>query len=272
MSSQPRSYKGIKPPSGGIVVRPPAPNAGLRAKYAAKMKKLNERMTASVQWWISSTYRARESEVVGDASPAAEAMKEIARLARQWGYEYGQQAASIAKWFVSTADTTTTSSLFSSLRQAVPTVKPKMTRRTQNILTAMTTENVGLIKSIPSKYFEQIEGAVMRAMANGRDLETLKKEILALGESTDKRAEFIARDQVNKATSVINRARQRDLGITKAVWMHMRGGKHPRHSHVEADGKEFELAKGMYLDGKWIQPGEEPNCGCQAGPVLPEFG
>ncbi|MNY47535.1 Phage Mu protein F like protein [compost metagenome] len=94
---------------------------------------------------------------------------------------------------------------------------------------------------------------------------------MALGESTDKRAEFIARDQTNKATSVINRARQRDLGITKAVWMHMRGGKHPRESHVDADGEEFDLDKGMFLDGKWIQPGEEPNCGCQAGPVIPEF-
>ncbi|MNC69704.1 hypothetical protein D3C75_1204270 [compost metagenome] len=70
---------------------------------------------------------------------------------------------------------------------------------------------------------------------------------------------------------MINRARQQDLGITKAVWMHMRGGKHPRQSHVDADGEEFELAKGMYLDGKWIQPGEEPNCGCIAAPILPEF-
>lgn len=268
---KPKTFRGIKPPSGGIVVRPPATNAGLQAKYAGKMKRLNERMTASVMWWISSTYRARESEVVGDASPATEAVKEITRLSRQWGFEYGQQASSVAEWFVSTADKTTTSSLFSSLRQVIPTVKPKMTRRTQNILTAMTKENVGLIKSIPSKYFEQIEGAVMRAMTNGRDLESLKKDILALGHSTDKRAEFIARDQASKATSVINRARQRDLGITKAVWMHMRGGKEPRASHVHADGKEFDLDKGMYLDGKWIQPGEEPNCGCQAGPVIPEF-
>ena len=267
----PKSFRSLKPKSGRIVVRPPAPNAGLRANYAAKMKRLNERMSASVLWWIGSMYRARESEIVGDASPAAEAKKEIARLARQWEYEYDDEAEAIADWFVNTADRATTASLFSSLRQSVPTVKPKMTRRTRNILTAMTQENVGLIKSIPAKYFEQIQGSVMRAMTNGRDLETLKKEIMALGESTDTRAEFIARDQANKATSVINRARQQDLGITRAVWMHMRGGKHPRASHVAADGEEFELAKGMLIDGAWIQPGEEPNCGCIAAPILPGF-
>lgn len=250
-------------------MRPPVPNAGLRAKYAAKIKRLNERMTASVLWWIGAVYRARESEIVGDASPAAEAQKELARLMREWGAKYNEEAETIAEWFVSTANTSTTSSLFSSVRGVVPTVKPQMTRRTQNILTAMTQENVGLIKSIPSKYFEQIQGSVMRSMSSGRDLATLKKEIVAIGESTDSRADLIARDQANKATSVINRARQKDLGITKAVWMHMRGGKHPRESHVAADSEEFDLSKGMLIDGEWIQPGEEINCGCVAAPIIP---
>ena len=216
-------------------------------------------------------YRSRESEVVGDISPTAEAEKTLYELLRRWGARYDDEAKSIANWFVKTADVTTTTSLFNSLKQVVPTVKPKTSRRTQNILSALTKDNVSLIKSIPTKYFEQVHGSVMRAMATGRDLESLKKDILSIGATTDKRADLIARDQANKATSVINRARQQDLGITKAVWLHMRGGKEPRQSHVAADGEEFDLSKGMFLDGKWIQPGEEINCGCIAAPIVPGF-
>ncbi|MFJ7315262.1 phage minor head protein [Pseudomonas sp. NPDC098747] len=246
-------------------------NAALKSRYAQKLKQLNQGMFTSVEWWLTAMYRGRESEVVGDASPAAEAQKLLSKLTRKWKGFYGDRAEGLAKWFINTADTTTTSSLFSSLKEFMPTVKPQMSRRTQNTLTAMTKENVGLIKSIPSKYFEQIEGAVMRAMSNGRDLEALKKDLLSIGGVTDKRADFIARDQANKAASVINRSRQLDLGIKKALWVHTHASKEPRASHLAASGKEFDLEKGMFIDGEWIQPGEEINCTCMAAPVIPGF-
>ncbi|MFO5701646.1 phage head morphogenesis protein, partial [Klebsiella pneumoniae] len=40
-------------------------------------------------------------------------------------------------------------------------------------------------------------------------------------------------------------------------------------STVKAAGKVFELSKGMYLDGKWVMPGEEINCRCTWSPVIP---
>ncbi|HHN9167526.1 TPA: phage head morphogenesis protein, partial [Escherichia coli] len=46
-------------------------------------------------------------------------------------------------------------------------------------------------------------------------------------------------------------------------------GKQPRPSHVKADGKEFDLDKGLYLDGEWVLPGEAINCRCTWSPVIP---
>ncbi|ELV4297825.1 phage head morphogenesis protein, partial [Salmonella enterica] len=79
---------------------------------------------------------------------------------------------------------------------------------------------------------------------------------------TRRRAALIARDQNNKATSVMQSARQRSVGITEGIWRHSRAGKTWRPSHVKANGKRFDLRKGMFLDGKWVLPGEEINCKC----------
>ena len=138
-----------------------------------------------------------------------------------------------------------------------------------NALQATIAENVGLIRSIPEKYFTEVEGLVMRSVARGRDLSYLTDELQKRYGITRRRAALIARDQNNKATSVMQAARQQSLGITQGVWRHSHAGKEPRPSHVKADGKVFELSKGMYLDGKWVMPGEEINCRCTWSPVIP---
>lgn len=52
------------------------------------------------------------------------------------------------------------------------------------------------------------------------------------------RAVLIARDQNAKATSVITKVRQREIGVTTAIWKHSHAGKVPR-PHVAADGQEY---------------------------------
>jgi uncharacterized protein with gpF-like domain len=61
------------------------------------------------------------------------------------------------------------------------------------------------------------------------------------------------------------------LGITQAIWQHSHAGKKPRPSHVKADGKTFDIEKGMYLDGKWVQPAEEYNCRCTSRAIIEGF-
>jgi uncharacterized protein with gpF-like domain len=65
--------------------------------------------------------------------------------------------------------------------------------------------------------------------------------------------------------------RQKELGITKAIWVHSGGGKHPRPEHVAFSGKEYDVEKGAYLEGKWTWPGFEINCRCTSRSVIPGF-
>jgi len=62
------------------------------------------------------------------------------------------------------------------------------------------------------------------------------REIERVGGVATGAPERIARDQVSKATSALNAARMKGLGIRKFEWIHSGGGKEPRKLHEEMSG------------------------------------
>ncbi|WP_096978826.1 phage head morphogenesis protein [Escherichia coli] len=226
-------------------------------------------MQRSVVWWLTANYRASGAGVAMDASPAVMMRNAIRKLARRWTKSFDSIAQKLAERFADNALKNADVSLYNALENAGFTVEFRMTAPMKNALQAAITENVGLIRSIPEKYFTEVEGLVMRSVARGRDLGYLTDELQKRYGITRRRAALIARDQNNKATSVMQAARQRSLGITQGIWRHSHAGKTPRISHLKADGETFDLSKGMYLDGKWVMPGEEINCRCTWSPVIP---
>ena len=97
----------------------------------------------------------------------------------------------------------------------------------------MVIENVNLIKSIPEKYFTELTTVIMQSITRGRDLKYLKDEIKKRYGVVERRAALIARDQNNKATSIITHTEYEELGITEAIWKHNPGNSEPRHEHVK---------------------------------------
>lgn len=155
------------------------------------------------------------------------------------------------------------------------TVEFQMTPAMRDILGATVNQNVTLIKSIPAQYFEQVEGLVMRSVQTGRDLGSLAKELEARHGVTRRRAALIARTQNNMASAAMNKARQIEVGIAEAVWVHSAAGREPRPTHAKA-GRErvtYNVSEGWYdpHEGRHIQPGELINCRCFSRPVLKGF-
>lgn len=229
-------------------------------------------MQKSVVYWLSANYKASGAAVVMDASPAVFMRDAMRKLARRWTKSFDSIAQKLSERFAGDTLKNADVSLHNALDTAGFTVEFKMTAPMNNALQATITENVGMIRSIPEKYFTQVEGLVMRSVARGRDLSYLTDELEKRYGITRRRAARIARDQNNKATSVMQAARQQSLGITEGIWRHSHAGKKPRPSHVKADGQRFDLSKGLFLDGKWVMPGEEIECKCTWSPVIPGLG
>lgn len=245
------------------------PNAGVEAWYRRQLDNQVREMQKSVVYWLTANYKASGAAVAMDASPAVFMRDAMRKLAKRWEKSFDDIAQKLADRFATDAMKNTDVSLGSALKDAGFTVEFKMTSQMNNALQATISENVGLIRSIPEKYFTEVEGMVMRSVARGRDLGYLTEELQKRYGITRRRAVTIARDQNNKATSVMQSARQKALGITRGIWRHSHAGKEPRQSHVKVDGKVFELDKGLLLDGKWVMPGEEINCRCTWSPIIP---
>lgn len=211
--------------------------------------------------------------MAADDSPARTMRDAITKLRRRWDKRFQMLADELAAWFATATSKRSDLALKTALRRGGFTVKFRMTREMNDVLQATIAENVSLIKSIPEHYLTQVEGAVMRSVSAGRDLASLTKELTEQHGVTRRRAELISRDQNNKSTAVVTRVRQRELGITKARWLHSGGGREPRPTHIRASRArvEYDIAEG-WLDpaiNRRIWPGTEINCRCVAIPILP---
>ena len=256
-------------PDGGKVLRPVLPNAGIKAAYRKRLMALIDDMQASVVYWLRAKYKQNTPLIAQDSIPANELQYEMDRLGTQWLDKFDDGAQKLAEWFAQKTKNYTDGSLKAILQEAGIAVQWKMTDTMRDAYQAVIHEQVGLIRSIPRDYLMEVQGLVMRSVQVGRDASYLTDELTKRYGITQRRAELISRDQNNKATSVMNRARQLEIGITEAKWRHSHAGQHPRISHLEADGKIYNIAEGCKIDGEYIWPGEKINCRCTAKPILP---
>ena len=229
-------------------------------------------MHKSYVYWLTAEYRdAGLAQDAADGGAATHLREATARLGRRWQKTFDELAVSLSKRLADKVLTHSDAALSSGLKGQGFTVKFTMSAPMNDAYQAVIGEQVGLIKSIASQHLTEVEGLVMRSVARGRDLGGLTAELKKRYGVTQRRAALIARDQSNKATTTLQAARQKAVGITKGIWRHSHGGRVPRPSHLKADGTTFKLDKGLYLDGKWVMPGEEINCRCGWTPVLPGF-
>jgi SPP1 gp7 family putative phage head morphogenesis protein len=226
---------------------------------------------------ILSIPERRASEVVlpaamaSDALPAKMLKRTLRKLAQRWQKNFNKAAPELAKWFAKRIDKRSSSTLQKILKRGGWTVEFKTSPAQRDILQATIQQNVSLIKSIPSQYFTQIEGMVMRSVQAGRDLKTLSQDLQRNFGVTRKRAALIARDQSNKANASLTRARYMELKIKRAIWVHSMAGKEPRPTHVRNNGKEYDVVRGWYdpAEKKYIHPGELINCRCVSRAIIP---
>lgn len=270
------SMRTKKPKTNDVVLKPVRANVGLQLEYRRRLMKLIDEMANSVEYWLASSYRNNEPLIAQDDRLPANVLKRaIEQLTKRWMKNFDEAAPELAKWFAKSASTRSRAQLMKILKKGGYTVEFKMSRAQQDVLNATIQEQVGLIKSIPQKYLGDVQGAVMRSVSAGRDLSSLYKDLRKNYDITKKRAVLIARDQNNKATATMTRARQLDLGITQAIWLHSHAGKVPRPTHLKNDGKRYDIAKGWFDPdpkvNRFIIPGELINCRCVSKSVIPGF-
>jgi len=128
--------------------------------------------------------------------------------------------------------------------------------------------NVDLIKSIAEKQSLQLEMAVQKAVVQGSQFQIIEEEVMRQTDKGRAYAKFVARDQVAKAYSAINKDRQTSSGFPGYIWICMNDAN-TRPKHREHHGKFFLWNKPPEIrPGVYGNPGEDYQCRCQARPAF----
>lgn len=261
-----------------LVLKPVRASAAIEITYRKKLDALIQEMQSSVLYWVQAAYRKKPPammSIAADESPASFLKRTIKELADRWLKKFNEAAPKMAAWFAQAQNDRSSEAMKKILRDGGISVEFKMTSAMRDIRDASIAENVSLIKSIPSQYFTEIEGLVMRSVMRGGDLQQLTNDLKSRYDITRRRAVLIARDQNNKMSAAFTRAKNIEAGITEAIWMHSGGGREPRPTHVKAgrERQRFNVAEGWYdpHEGRKIQPGELINCRCVSRPVIKAF-
>ncbi|HWE98835.1 MAG TPA: phage minor head protein [Caulobacteraceae bacterium] len=256
-----------------LTIKPVHPNAGIAAAYRRAMVAEVGAMHEAFVDWLAGAWANHPPEMAQDRSPAEALQAALTDLGGLWLRRFDDLALRLARHFTLAASRRSDAALMAALKRAGFAVRFSISRKVEDVVAASVAENVTLIKSIASQYLTQVEGAVMRSVQTGRDLGALTDELTHFYGVSKRRAAFIAKDQNNKATASVVRARQVEVGVTQAIWLHSAGGKHPRPTHVRA-GKDRTVydVKDGWLDpalNRRIWPGTEINCRCVSRSIVP---
>lgn len=141
-------------------------------------------------------------------------------------------------------------------------------KSTTNALMAETSQ---WIKTLRDDTFQKFTNNTLFAMSQGESLDTIVSQFDGIAAERKNHAKFLARNQVQNYNSITTKIRAQNLGITKAVW-ETAGDERVRPSHEDREGKEFDLAEGLYsdVDGLYLLPGTDYNCRCTYTMIIPE--
>lgn len=130
-------------------------------------------------------------------------------------------------------------------------------------LDAWVRENVALIRTIDTRYFEDVQRVVREAADTGQTTRSLMRDLSERFGVSQTRAEVIARDQLSKLNGAIAAKRQSDYGVTRYRWS-TSGDERVRASHAALDGQVFAW-NAPPSEG---HPGEAVLCRCVAEPLF----
>ena len=249
------------------------PNAGYTAKYRRELRKMIRTMHEDTRREIRALY----DDKTYDAPITLTQI--MAKLREKWYKIFTKKAREMNRWLVETVKKRTRKDILKQLKNIGMVLTPHYTDSEKTLIDSIVTEGVDLIVTIPKHYFHEVQETVRDAVERGGDRAAIKEAIqdkfehplVKTEKQAERRAELIAKDQVQKATQGFAIENAKAYGATKGEWIHIPGEKSSRITHMEMDGHTFDLDKGLYDPdvGEFVLPGQLIYCMCSFSALWP---
>lgn len=136
----------------------------------------------------------------------------------------------------------------------------------EDYLRAAAIRNAALIKGLTDDAVNRIQAIVTNAVINGRSAKDLKAELTKQFQFSDRRARLIARDQIAKLNSDLNRIRHQQAGVTEYRWRTSHDER-VRPLHQKLDGTVYKYGEPTGAE-QGLPPGQPINCRCIAQGIV----
>jgi SPP1 gp7 family putative phage head morphogenesis protein len=160
--------------------------------------------------------------------------------------------------------------VYQSLKKDI-TITPDYTEGTKERLAKNFNENLKLtVKSFAEDEILKLREKVQESFDKGMRAKELSKVIQKEFNTTVKKANFLARQELSLITSKYKQDRYEVAGITKYKWSTSQDER-VRDSHKELNGRIFSFDDPPIVDDKTgarANPGEYYNCRCVAIPII----
>jgi uncharacterized protein with gpF-like domain len=246
------------------------PSFALELSYRNKLQRLIDAMIRNVISEVKSKYENKEAVIAQD-SVALTFENLINKLLKPWTKVFASSAGLFAPDFINAIDKHNKLQMKSSLDKLSEKLTvnfSKESKKSLQVNESLIQEQINLITNIPQEFEKKLSDVVFTSISRGRDFKYLESELQNIADITEKRAKFIAHNQINYATSMINKTRQQELGFTKSKWKHSHASKVPRQSHLKANNTIYNTAEGCKIDDEYIYPAEKIGCNCYSVVVV----
>jgi len=245
-------------------LKPPNANKALERAYARRLIKLTSEIINSFLYWSVAAYKKNINKSI-----STQLSFNFSDLLEKWE----KKTKDIAKIEAKKITKQTAGFVNMGLKkQGVNLATRGSAKEIENTLRATYQRNYNLIVSIPQDIKNRFENVFLNNV-NNFDEAAIKKQVLTIEGISKRRADVIAKDQVNKAIDGYNSAKTQALGFEYYVWTTSRDERVSTGSggHDVLDGRIYKYdTPTAIIDsyGNVGHPSDRVNCRCRRRPLL----
>jgi len=270
--------RNVESVSGSPVKAPEAPRSEMRL-FGNDMEYMVEQMgrlfkNQVIGYMNASTIGKFEDEQSGNF--ASIFLKQAGRVNKKLVKRFDEKRIkTLTDKYTNRIDARNQQSLYSRLEKSVGISSQELeaTEGLSATINAYKLETFQWVKKMRDDTLQEWTSNTLRSMAEGESLESILAQFDGMIEKRKGHAKMVARTQITTFNSLTTKARAKNLGISKAVWV-TSADERVRPSHEARNGKEFTLSDGLYssVDGKTLLPGVDYQCRCDYRLIIPKMG
>lgn len=242
------------------------PAAGIWQDFGDAITKEIELFARDIAREMKAAFAGDHPGMAMDASVTAAAKRRINALREKWYKRFNHLSRTAVDRMMARTIRNSTVTLNMSLREIAEHISINTAfsdQRLKDVIAASTQQAAQLIKLIPGKYLDEVQGQVMRSITSGQGMKDLVPFLAEKYKGNVKWARHVAMDQTRKAYSTINSTRLQQMGIEEYVWIHTGGGRYPREEHIAMSGNTYRYDDPPVIDkrtGERGNPGQAVFC------------